>query len=140
MPISSLRTITYLQKTFLISFKTSFYNSSKFESLPIYFNIFLPRNPTLSRGIRVGQLHLVCIFIQSWIDSIYSPTIYNWPWYHPVGWIHPVYFWVNYTLLHPMFIWTWSHPVTLNFLKLHMKINTRQKFHMRSYYLSIDYS
>ena len=140
MPISSKLNIAYLKKTFLVSLKTSFENSSRFNSLPIYFNIFLPRNPTLSRGIRVEQLHLVCILIQSWIDSIYSPPISNWLWYHPVGWLHPVYFWVNYTFSLQIFIWTWSHPVTLHLMKLHPKINPWQNSSMWSYFLYIDYS
>ena len=64
MPISSKQTIAYLQKTCLVSFKTSFDHSSSFNLPPIYFNIFFPSNPTLSRGIGVGWNHLVCILIQ----------------------------------------------------------------------------
>ena len=138
MPISSKQTIKYLRKTCLISLKTSFDHSSSFNLPLIYLHIFFPSNPELSRGIWVGQLHLVCILIQSWIDLIYSPPISNRPWRHPVGWLHTVYFWFNYTFSPSIFIWTRSHPFTLQFLKLHPDIITLQKSPMQSYCLYVD--
>ena len=72
---------------------------------------------------QVGRIHLVFILSQLLFNSIYSPPISNWLWHHPVGWLHPVSFWVDNNFSPSFLRWTWSHPVTLQFLQLHPKIN-----------------
>ena len=64
-------------KTRLISFKKCFNHSSGFNSPPLYLDIFLSSDPTLSRGRGVGWIHLVCISSQLWLDSIHSQLIFQ---------------------------------------------------------------
>ena len=121
-------------KTCPVSFKTRFSQSSGFESLPLYFEKILTSDPILSRGLGFGRLCLVLISSQLWFDSIYFLPISNWPWCYPVGRLHPVSFWFDYTFSPLFLIWTWSRPVTLQFLNQHPKINTCQNSPKQSFY------
>ena len=130
-PFSSKGPISYLWKTPLVPFKTSFGHSSSFYSLSLSFNIFLPIDPTVSRGSGFGQLHSVYFSSHLWFDPMYSLPISNWPL------CHPVYFWVNNNFCPPIIIWTWIHPVNLQFLKLHPKITPCQNSLTRSFWFSL---
>ena len=89
--------ISRICKKLASSHSKTFAHSYSFESPALSFNIFLPRYPVLSIGAVFGWLRSVRISSHLWFKSIYSPPISNWLWHHPVGRIHPVSFWVNYT-------------------------------------------
>ena len=85
----------------------------------------------------VGKLHSVCILSQVWFGSIYSLPISNLPWHHPVGRLHTVSFLFEYTFSWLFLILPWSHPFTLQFLRIHTKITPHQNSPTRSFYFCL---